>query len=84
MLSLAGGRVPAPAHSPWGTAGTLLCTTALGTRLHPRLHSLQLFGDTQPSGLCSYAAAPKLEQDFFLDKETQIVCILICSGLSQI
>ena len=40
--------------------------------------------DTQPSGLCSYAAAPKLEQDFFLDKETQIVCILICSGLSQI
>ena len=43
----------------WGTAGTLLCTTALGTGLHPRLHSLQPSWDTQLSGLCSDAAAPK-------------------------
>ena len=44
---------PCPAHSPWGSAGTLLCRTALGTRLQPRLHSLQPTWDTEPSGLCS-------------------------------
>ena len=50
---------PCPAHSPWGSAGTLLCRTALGTRLQPRLHSLQPTWDTEPSGLCSDTAAWK-------------------------
>lgn len=55
MLSLAGGRGPAPAHSPWGTAGTLLCTTAPGTpACTPGFTACSWPATREPSEACTF------------------------------
>ena len=70
---------PCPGTQPLGHSRDLLCTTALGARLQPRLHSLQPTWDTQPSGLCSVLqqGSPHPEQLLLRNKGTQSASVLI-------